>query len=294
MTKSSLPYLLAAFSGSAANIFLGVSSIYWRELNQFTPQALVAYRVLLSLLTLAVIIGFSHGFRDLMKLNVRTLSLHCAASFLVAVNWGTFIWASLHGHVLESGFGYLLAPFLSITMGVFFYREKLRSAQTVSMLIILASALLLAVNSSELTHWVYVLIAITWGSYTCVKKATPLNAVEGLLVETLFLTLAIVLAVALFEWSLAWPDSVSTRAQWLISLAGVISVVPLLMFAYAIRTIPLSQTGLFQFILPITQLVIAVYVYKQPISMTALLTYSLTVGVLTALMIYELTTRKNQ
>ncbi|WP_248488031.1 hypothetical protein [Pseudomonas sp. CYM-20-01] len=140
MTKPSFSYLLAASSGLAANILLGVSSLYWRELNELTPQVLVAYRVLLSLLALAVIIGFGQGFRNLVKLNIRTLGLHCTASFLVAVNWGTFIWASLHGHVLESGFGYLLAPFLSITMGIFFYREKLRPAQTVSMLTIMAAA----------------------------------------------------------------------------------------------------------------------------------------------------------
>lgn len=292
MTKPSFTYLLAASSGLAANILLGVSSLYWRELNELTPQVLVAYRVLLSLLALAVIIGFGQGFRHLVKLNIRTLGLHCTASFLVAVNWGAFIWASLHGHVLESGFGYLLAPFLSITMGVFFYREKLKPAQTVSMLTIMAAALLLALTSSELNHWIYVLIAVTWGSYTCIKKATPLNAVEGLFVETLFLTLAIVLAVALLGWSLAWPDPMSTQAQWLIPLAGVISVVPLIMFAYAIGRIPLSQAALFQFVLPITQLVIAVYVYKQPISINALLLYSFTVGVLIVLIIYELATQK--
>lgn len=291
MTKRLSPFLLAVLCGSSANIFLGASSLYWRELYELSPQVLVAYRVLLSLLTLTALICLNHGFHKFKTFSIRTLCLHSTASMLVAINWGTFIWASLHGHILESGLGYLIAPFLTIAMGVIFYREKLKTAQTISMLIVLVAAMLLVVNSNELNHWVYSLIGVSWGSYAALKKATVLEAMDGLFVETLFLTFAVAMAVALFDWSLAWPETLTFRAKWLVLLAGGVSVLPLMMFTYAIKTIPLSLAGFFQFILPITQLVVAVCVYKQPVSMNALLVFLAIAGVLASLLAYELTTK---
>jgi len=195
----STTYLLAAFCGGAANIFLGSSSLYWRELNEVLPQTLVAYRIVLSLCMLAALIFLGQGFYELKKLRFRTVCLHCGASLLVATNWGVFIWASINGHILESGFGYLLAPFLSISMGVLFYREPLKSPQIISMIIVFSSAALLALYSHELNHWIYILIAATWGTYTCLKKATSLSAINGLFVETAFLSICLTLATAIFK-----------------------------------------------------------------------------------------------
>lgn len=278
----------AIFAGGAANILLGMSSLYWRKLNEISPQVLVAFRILLSLIALSIIIFIKQDFHQIKKTNFKTLCLHCGASLLVAANWATFIWASTHGNIIESGFGYLLAPLLSITMGVIFYHEPLRPIPTATLVIISISALLLVLFSHELNPWIYIVIATTWGSYTCLKKATPLNSINGLFIETLFLSLGLALIFLLFDWAFAWPEDLSFRSKSLIWLAGGISVIPLIMFAYAISKLPLSTTGFFQFILPLTQLTVATLFYKQSISMSSLLLFTTTTGSLVLLLLYEL------
>lgn len=296
-TPSSLylaTYIWALFCASAANILLGLSSLYWRELSVFSPLTLVACRILLSLITLALIISWTRKIQEFKKLKIKTLSLHFGASILLSINWGTFIWASVNGHILESGFGYLLAPFLSIGIGVLIYNETLRSTQILSIITISASATLLILYDSELNHWVYSAIAISWGLYTCTKKATSLSSISGLLIETLFLSIGILLAWIILDWSLVWPENTTYRFRWLILFAGCISVIPLAMFAYAAKRLLLATTGFLQFMLPITQFFVAIFFYRQSISIGSLSLFLVTFGILVSLFLYECADTRSQ
>ena len=283
----SATYTWAFFCGATANILLGASSLYWRELGELPPQTLVTYRVLISLATVIMVIVASRNLSNLRLLDLKTLFLHCVASLLLAINWGAFIWASINGHILESGFGYLLAPALSIGIGLFIYHEPLKLTQALTLLILVSLVILLIIYSNELKHWVYLLIASTWGAYTCLKKATPLTAINGLLVETIFLSICIVLGWAAGIWTFTLPKNVTSHSQWLILLAGCISVTPLVLFAYAVRKLPLSTTAAFQFILPCTQLIVALTFYKQSISAGTMMVFLAAFGVLLCLLIYE-------
>lgn len=296
-TPSSLylaTYIWALFCASAANILLGLSSLYWRELSVFSPLTLIACRILLSLITLALIISWTRKIQEFKKLKIKTLSLHFGASILLSINWGTFIWASVNGHILESGFGYLLAPFLSIGIGVLIYNETLRSTQILSIITISASATLLILYDSELNHWVYSAIAISWGLYTCTKKATSLSSISGLLIETLFLSIGILLAWIILDWSLVWPENTTYRFRWLILFAGCVSVIPLAMFAYAAKRLLLATTGFLQFILPITQFFVAIFFYRQSISIGSLSLFLVTFGILVSLFLYECADTRSQ
>ncbi len=296
-TPSSLylaTYIWALFCASAANILLGLSSLYWRELSVFSPLTLVACRILLSLITLALIISWTRKIQEFKKLKIKTLSLHFGASILLSINWGTFIWASVNGHILESGFGYLLAPFLSIGIGVLIYNETLRSTQILSIITISASATLLILYDSELNHWVYSAIAISWGLYTCTKKATSLSSISGLLIETLFLSIGILLAWIILDWSLVWPENTTYRFRWLILFAGCVSVIPLAMFAYAAKRLLLATTGFLQFMLPITQVFVAIFFYRQSISIGSLSLFLVTFGILVSLFLYECADTRSQ
>ena len=280
-------YIWALFCGAAANILLGLSSLYWRELSAFPPLTLIASRILLSLITLSLIILWTKKTQELKKLKIKMLSLHFGASILLTINWGAFIWASINGHILESGFGYLLAPFLSIGIGVIIYKETLRTTQALSIIIISVSAVLLIIYDSKLNHWVYSAIAISWGLYTCTKKSSSLDPINGLLIETLILSAGVLSAWIILDWSLAWPENTTYRFRWLIFFAGSISVLPLAMFSYAVKKLPLATTGFLQFTLPITQLFVAIFFYKQPITIGSLSLFVATLGILISIFFYE-------
>jgi chloramphenicol-sensitive protein RarD len=284
---------MAAAAGVSANIILGASSLYWRLLGSIAPATLVGYRILVSLATLFAIMWVSGRLRALPgSITPRVVMIHIAASCLVVLNWATFIWASIHGHVVESGLGYLVAPCVAIGVGVGFFQEKLDRIRVAALAVILAAIALLLARSGELEHWVYLTIGATWGAYACLKKVTSLDAMSGLLMETLFLTIACGLVLSVTDVTLALPEQTPTLLLWLLGLSGLVSALPLIMFSYAASHLPLSIMGLFQFVLPTTQLVVAVVAYQQPMSSNTLMAFGLIWVALLAILAAPLVTNR--
>ncbi len=268
--------MAAAAAGVSANVVFGASSLYWRLLAGIAPTTLVGYRILISLTTLLAILWLTGRLRALRsKLGPRVLALHVAASCLVVVNWAVFIWSSIHGHVVETGLGYLTAPCISIAAGVIVFREKVDKVVAAALLVIAAAIALLLLRSGELQHWLYLTAAISWGGYACLKRFTPLDAVSGLLMETVFLSIGCGLALMFSDMTLALPAGMSTLHLAALAMAGLVSAIPLMLFSYAANHLSLSMNGLLQFVLPTTQFIVATFVYRQPVSANTVMALSL-------------------
>lgn len=280
---------LAVTSAGLANFFLGASSLYWREFKNIPPITLVAYRVTLSCITLALIITLFRSYGQFRKITLRIAALHCAASIFIAINWGTFIWSAINGNLLESALGYLLAPFITIVAGTIIYHERLTPNKLISISIAFTLTITLMIFSKTLNHLTYLLIATTWGLYTCLKKATPFSAVSGLFMETLFLAACLPLAAWLLGAQFVWPNQLP-HTNLPIWLAGGVSIIPLLMFSSATGKIPLSLTGCLQFILPLTLLSIGAFVSKQETPTSSLVLIIATNCILALLIGYDIKT----
>lgn len=279
--------LLAIVISAIANLILAASSLYWRALAEIPPLTVLAYRVILSAAALSLLTFTPKNVSQIKNLTPRSILTHFIASFFVAANWITFINASANGYILESGLGYLIAPLISISLGILIYREQVTHTKFFTVAISLIASVLLIISSESLNHWTYLLIATTWGSYTYLKKATPLDAVSGLFLETFFLTACLALAIYAFDLPICLPDKLSGRSSELIWLAGVVSITPLLMFSFSTGKIPLALTGLIQFILPIALLTIGLFFNEQKISPLALTLIFITTGALITLVVYE-------
>ncbi|WP_338761539.1 rarD protein [Massilia sp. METH4] len=267
--------LSAALSGVSGNLILGFSSLYWKALAQVPPTVLLGLRIVFSLATLLLVMAVLGRFRGLrQRLTPRALAIHTAAALLVVVNWGTFIWASIHGHVVESGLGYLIAPFVAIGVGVIAPGDRMSWLRKGALALIAAAVLAMVQRSGELAHWVYLLIGGTWGAYACLKKLTTLDAFSGLLCETAVLCVLLALSLATPYMSLRLPHGLSAGAMLALGLCGVVSVLPLWLFSLAAARLPLSVMGFFQFVLPTTQLVVALVFYRQEVSLNTLLSFA--------------------
>ena len=252
------PVVFAVF----ANAILGASSIYWALFQGVSPVALVGWRVVFSLVLLLFVLVWLGKFSAFIRrIGARDIGLHAFAAVLVAVNWGTFIWASLTGAVLESGFGYLVAPVFAMALGGVLFGEKLSRAQLFALLVIAAVIALLIGASGRLEHWIYFTIAATWGGYTLLKKRAALSSLEGLFVETAVLSVVLLCALP-FAGGHA-PGVGHLSAHPLLALSGVVSVVPLVMFAIAARRLSAYTMGLLQFVLPTAQLVVSFWYFGQ-------------------------------
>ena len=266
----------AALAGVIANVILGVSSLYWKALGDISPQALLCYRILISLVTITAVLAFKEDLRSIInRVSLRLLMVHTLAAVFVVINWGTFILASINGHVLESGLGYLLAPFVAITIGALALKEKISLSRLLALITIAVAVSYLFTTSRDLSHWVYITIGITWGGYACLKKLTTLDSFSGLFVESSVLTIFIPLMALTLPISLSLPNTMSFTNITLLALCGFVSVIPLALFAYAASHLSLSIMGFFQFVLPLTQLFVAIAIYRQPVSHNTLLCFSI-------------------
>ena len=168
-----------------ANVILGTSSMFWHALGNVPPTTLIGYRILVSLVTLCAALALLGRARAALATasNARLVLIHLAAAILVCLNWLTFIWGSIHGRVIETGLGYLIAPAVTIALGAVVMRERLGRVRTAALAVCLLGVVLLILRSSELEWWVYVTIGTTWGMYSFLKKLTTADPVTGLTLE---------------------------------------------------------------------------------------------------------------
>jgi chloramphenicol-sensitive protein RarD len=260
-------YFVGVLSGILANVLLGLSSIFWKYIGSLSAVALLGYRVYLSLLTVFLVVYAGRELRALFaQLNIRLLFLHAVAAMLIAINWGAFIWASIHGRVLESSLGYLVAPILSVAIGIVVYKEPVTIFKALAVVIMLASVMGLFVLSGDLDMRVCLGIGLAWGFYSCLKKMTSLSVFSGLLLESLVLSFFCALVFVFSDVSMTIPDGFGLWRTLLVFSCGVVSIVPLALFSFSAKRLSAMSMGLSQFVLPITQFFVAATIYKQTVS----------------------------
>jgi chloramphenicol-sensitive protein RarD len=268
--------ITAAIAGIAANVILGASSLFWRALSAIPSETLLSYRIIVSLGTLILAMTVLGKYKKSTTIiSLKIISHHAMAALLVAINWGVFIWASINGHVLESSIGYLIAPFVAIEVGTLALGERMSNICRFSIAMIVVGVLLLLFRSNELNPLVYLVIGITWGGYAYFKKTTPLDPFSGLFIETAVLSLVVCLLIPASSLSFQLPHPLPTTTLVLLAVSGLVSILPLWMFSFAAKKLALSSMGFFQFILPTTQLVVALVFYHQHLSINTLICFSL-------------------
>jgi chloramphenicol-sensitive protein RarD len=261
-------FFIGTLSGILANVLLGVSSIFWKSIGSLNAVVLVGYRIYLSLLLVFLVVCVCKDVRRFYsQLTFRLLVIHVFAAMLIAVNWGVFIWASIHGRVLESSLGYLIAPILSIATGIVVYKESVTVCKTIAVIVVMIAVVWLFVLSNELDMRVYLSIGVSWGVYSCLKKMTTLNVFSGLLLESTVLAVLYSLILFCSDLSMAIPVEFELWRTLLLFSCGVVSIVPLALFSLSAKRLSGTSMGLLQFVLPVTQFFVAIMIYKQSLSM---------------------------
>jgi len=169
-------------------------------------------------------------------------------SLLVASNWGIYVWAVTSGHTVESALGYYLTPLLNMAGGALIFRERVDAWGKAAIALAVAGVLIQVVSVGQVP-WVAILLALTFGSYGILRKHLVVPALVGLSVECLYLFLPALAYLVWYEATGQGHFFHPAHAFWLL-LTGPVTVLPLVMFAYAARRIPLSTMGFVQFIGP--------------------------------------------
>ena len=253
----------------AAYALWGFFPIYFHAINAVPAFQVVAHRVFWSFLCVVGIMFFRKEFPQLLKtLTPRTIMIYLAASILLAINWLVYVWAVNSGYVLETSLGYYINPLVSVLCGVVILREKLRPAQWIPIGLAALGVIYLTVSLGSLP-WISLALAFSFGIYGLIKKIAPLNALHGLTLETALLFIP---ALGFLVFSEANGTGGFGHISWttslLLALTGVVTAVPLLLFANGARMVTLTTLGLLQYIAPTLQFLIGVYLFNEPLTHT--------------------------
>lgn len=266
-TEQGLAGGLYAFS---AYLLWGVLPLYFLLLAPVGAFEIVAWRILLSLVFCALLIAVTRSWRRLAAIlrQGRLVALTVVAGILIYVNWQTYLIGTLSGHVIETSLGYFINPIVTVLLGVLVLRERLRPTQWVAIGLATAAVVVIVVGYGAMP-WIALILAFSFGFYGLVKKkiGPSVDAVSGLTLESLWLTpLALVqLVVVALTTGLGFASAgVGTTVA--LALAGVVTAVPLLLFAAGARRAPLTLLGIIQFVAPVLQFLIGWWVLGEPMT----------------------------
>ncbi len=266
-TDDALAERTGVLSGAAAYGLWGVFPLVFALLDDVGSLEIVGHRVVWSLVVVIALLAWRgpRGWVGPLLADRRQVGRLVAASLLVSTNWLVYIWAVTNGHVVEAALGYYVNPLLTVALGVVVLHERLRRAQLVALGFGAASVAVLTVAYGRLP-WIALVLAVTFAGYSFQKKAVRIGAVPSLAVETAVLApFALTLLIVLqLRGNAAFGNGSAGRDALLVGL-GVVTAVPLLLFATAARRIPLSMLGLLQYLTPTLQLLCGVVVLGEPL-----------------------------
>lgn len=255
---------LGLLYGVSAYVLWGAFPLYWPLLKPASAFEIVAHRAVWTLIFCAVILGFKKEIRQTFRLAAqpRVAIRLFASSILISINWLVYIWATNHGHVVESALGYYINPLIIIGFGVLLLKEKMRPMQWLAVGIATAGVLVLTIDYGRLP-WIALALALSWGTYGLVKKRLNLGALEGLAIETAFAFIPYFGYIAFIESNGEGYFGHSWKLSILLASAGAITAIPLLLFNGSTTRLPYSIIGLLQYITPTLQFSIGVWVYHE-------------------------------
>jgi chloramphenicol-sensitive protein RarD len=261
--------------GVSAYILWGILPLYWKLVEEASAYEILAHRGIWSLLICVSLLALRKQLKSAYEMvrSSRTFSLLFLASGLLTINWGVYIWSVTVNRVVEAALGYYITPLINVTFGVLLLREKLRPAQWIAVTLAAAGVVILTLGYGSLP-WIALVLAISWGSYSLIKKSLNLGALETLSLETLFAFLPNLVFLLIIQGN----GSAEFGSTWTISIllfgAGAATVIPLLLFNGSTTRLPLSTVGLLQYITPTIMFFIGIYINNEDISTTKVLGFA--------------------
>jgi len=262
------------FYGLTAYFIWGFFPIFFKQLKHLPPLEVVCHRISWSLLFLLVLIvanGETAVIRKVLS-DRRALRYLLATALLISTNWLVFIQAVGNGEVLQSSLGYFMTPLVNVMLGVVILRERLRSWQIVSLLLAVAGVGVQLFMVGKLPV-IALVLAATFGLYGLLRKIAPVEALSGLTVETGMLAVPAVGYLLFTGYASGHFLGRLPQDLGLLPLAGVLTAVPLILFAAAARRLRLTTIGFLQYLTPTLHFLQAVFMYRETFSNAHLVSF---------------------
>ena len=266
---SGLPQAIGAY------LLWGLLPLYLMLVHHVPAFEFVGWRVVWTFPVCLLIVALRKQWPDVRRAlgNPRVLGLLTVSALLIGGNWLVYIAAIQAGHVFAASLGYYINPLVNVLAGTLFLGEKLTPRQWVAVALAAAGVSLLAWGAHEMLG-ISLVLAMSFAAYGLVRKFVPVGSLPGLTIETLVLLLP---AIGLLAWQAGEPGGVSlgqgVASDLLIACSGVVTAVPLLLFAVAARRMDYSTLGFVQFLAPTLVFLVGLYVFREPLRPVQLLCF---------------------
>lgn len=252
-------YPIAAYS------MWGILPIYWKLMKQIPAGDILAHRIFWSFVFLAIILTGMQRWSELRRIfkSPRIFLAVMAASILISLNWLIYIWAVNSNHIVEASLGYYINPLLTILLGSLVLRERTDKWQLMAILLAFAGVAYLTFQFGSIP-WVALTLAVSFALYGLVKKMSSLSPLTGLAAETMMMAPLALGYLFIQIKGTATYSHLSFEMVLLILLTGVVTSIPLLLFAQGAKRVSLTTLGFVQYLSPSISLLIGVLVYQEP------------------------------
>jgi len=264
----------------------GLAPLYFKLLGHVRADEIIAHRVIWSLLFLGLVLALRERSRFWRHIRPRprVLAALALSSVLIAGNWLTFVYAINTDRVLSTSLGYFINPLVNVLLGLVVFRERLGGLQTLAVLLAVIGTAWLTWRIGRLP-WIALVLAFSFAFYGLVRKKTDVGPLVGLFWETLLITpVALVWLVWLDRQGVLAFDAGDPGGALLLAGTGLLTLVPLVLFAAGVRRLNLSTIGLMQYLAPSMTFVLAVFIFGEPFTADHALTFAC---IWTALVLYS-------
>jgi chloramphenicol-sensitive protein RarD len=259
--QGGLPYALAAYG------IWGFVPLFFKLLDTVPPVEVLAQRIIWSLPLCFVIMLFRRQIGEYLAAlkDWRTLRLLLASALLIAVNWLVYIYSIFTDHVLAASLGYYLNPLVNVMLGMIFLGERLSRLQLVAVVIAGVGVAILLAGALD-TLWISLTLAFSFGIYGLIRKIVPVGSLPGLAIETTLLLVPSLGVAAFYLWAGDGRGFGSDGSISLLLMAGgIVTAVPLLLFATAARRMSYAALGFVQYLAPTVQFLLSLFVFGEPL-----------------------------
>ena len=271
-----------AFAVSAYFLW-GFLPLYMKAMAHISPVEVLAHRVLWSLPIAAAVLWALGRTQDVKAAltTPRTLAMGVVTAALISLNWGVYVWAIVSGHALDAALGYYINPLFSVFLGAVLLGERLNPIKWVAIGLALVAVVILTVDAGRVPV-VAIALTVSWGFYAYFKKSLPIGPNQGFLLEVLLLTPpALAFVIYLMAQGGGHFLNANPADTLLLLGCGVVTAVPLMLYANGAKLLRLSTIGLLQYIVPTMIFLIAVFVFKEPFGQARMVAFPLIWAALT-------------
>lgn len=259
-----------------AFLIWGIFPLYFKELSDYSASEVIVHRIIWTFVVLlfVMIVGQRTQWLAMMRQHPRWLAFAFLASLLIASNWLIYVWAVAHNQILEASLGYFINPLFGVLLSVILFGERLRMFQKIAVALATAAILIQILWLGGLS-WISLLLPLSFGIYGVIQRQTPFNAIDGLFLETLLLVPLCLGWLLTTDVKSSHLDFWFSYDIWLLTLAGPITLIPLLLYNQATRWVAFNTLSFLNYLTPSIVFLLAIFYYHEGFDIKKLLVFSL-------------------